>query len=188
MSSSDVETVLIVDDNTDLIEIYRQWLKKPFNVLTAQNGKDAIDLLENVDILLLNRQVPDHEGVIEELRDRDTQIVILTGVDPDFKVIEMPIDDYVLKPVKADELNEIVEKTLRRRNYNEKVQDYLSLLSKKNALDSNKSLVELQGNQDYKALIDKLSELREEIPDTLDLDEKDLIYSFDPFSLRPLCS
>lgn len=50
------ETILIVEDDQDIRSIYSTVLKlKGFSVLTAENGKVALDMLEELD----DKQLPD---------------------------------------------------------------------------------------------------------------------------------
>jgi DNA-binding response OmpR family regulator len=89
---------------------------------------------------------------------------MLTAVDPDVDIVDMPFDDYRVKPIDRDDLISTIEILLERATYNEKSQEFFSLASKKAAL-------EIAGNDDtdeYEQLRAELASRREEIDETLD--------------------
>jgi len=61
------ETILLVDDNLDIIETTRYALEMlNYNVLTASNGQEAIDVFQtqgNIDLFLLDVMMPIMGGV-----------------------------------------------------------------------------------------------------------------------------
>ena len=92
---------------------------------------------------------------------------MVTAVDPDFDIIEMGFDDYLVKPVSKDELVEMVEDVTTRSTYEEDVQEYYSLVSKKALLESEKSDRKLSSNEEYQDLCDRIDELRTRLDDTV---------------------
>jgi DNA-binding response OmpR family regulator len=51
------------------------------------------------------------DEVLTQLRDRDlrTRIIMVTAVDPDLGVLDMPFDDYLSKPVERADLHAAVD-------------------------------------------------------------------------------
>jgi CheY-like chemotaxis protein len=143
---------------------------------------DSIDeLLEQVDVVLLDRRMPGMTGdeLLEEIRRRgfDCRIVMLTAVDPDFDIAEMDIDDYVVKPVDREELLAVVDRALTISEYNEQMQELSSLKLKRNVLEVELSGRELEESEKYRQLQSDIEELEAEIQsmeDTLDIDQVDL--------------
>ena len=89
------------------------------DVRTAYGGEEALEKAdEDVDLVFLDRQMPDMSGddVLERVRERglDCRVVMVTAVDPDFDIVEMPFDDYLTKPVMRDDVN---HPTLLPRHY-----------------------------------------------------------------------
>jgi len=76
-------------------------------VRTAYSGEEALEKVdEDVDIVLLDRLLPDlpdlpGDEVLERVRERglDCRVVMVTAVDPDFDIVELPVDEYIHKPV-----------------------------------------------------------------------------------------
>ncbi|MDY7082832.1 MAG: HalX domain-containing protein, partial [Halobacteria archaeon] len=132
----------------------------------------------DVDVVFLDRRMPGMSGdeVLDGIRDRgyDCKVAMVTAVDPDFDIIDMGFDDYVVKPVTRDDLYDKVDQLLSRNDYQGKVQRYFALASKRATLQSEKTEEELKESEEYAELQEELEELREEADDLLeDLSEED---------------
>ncbi|MFW5919524.1 MAG: HalX domain-containing protein [Halanaeroarchaeum sp.] len=164
--------VLIVEDEPDLADLYSAWLREACTVRTAYNGAQALDAIdEEIDIVLLDRRMPGLSGdeVLETIRDRglDTRVAMVTAVEPDFDIIGMGFDDYLVKPVSQRDLMETVDQLLLRSTYDDQMQEFFALASKKAVLDAQKTEAELRASEDYARLEDRLAVLRAEIDDTV---------------------
>jgi len=112
-------TILAVDDERDLVDIYRTWFGGRYTIREAYGGREAISAFdEDVDLVLLDRRMPGLSGdeVLERLReaDHDCPVVMVTAVEPDEGMIELPFDEYVVKPIDKAELRESIERALAR--------------------------------------------------------------------------
>lgn len=139
MSESELPVVLLVDDNEEFTRAQAELLGTDYDVRTAFGGEEALDVYDDdVDVVILDRHMPDMRGdeVAERIRERDgtTQIVMITAVEPSVDIIELGIDDYVLKPVRTEEMEEHVEAALKRQRYDDSLQGYFSLANKRAAL------------------------------------------------------
>ncbi len=160
-------TILVVDDEIDIADLYATWLGRSHDVRTAYGGEQAIETVdETVDIVFLDRQMPDYSGdeVLERIRDRglDCRVVMVTAVDPDFDIVSMGFDDYLTKPVMREDLEEAVGTMRERETYDETVQEYFALTSKKATLEAEKTPSELQDNEEYREMVDRVEKLEEE--------------------------
>ena len=177
--SPDQSTVLVVDDEQDVADLYAMWLQDDYCVRSAYEGEKALDVLdETVDIVLLDRRMPGQSGdeILEEIRKRDLncRVVMVTAVKPDFDILEMGFDDYLVKPVSKDDLHGIVEQMLTRVDYGAKLQDYYSLVSKRAVLESEKDRESLKASDEYAELETEIEDLSAEVDDTRDeLDDHD---------------
>lgn len=93
-------TVLIVEDEQPLADLYAAWLTETYSIRTAYDGEQALDQLdEQVAVVLLDRRMPQLSGddVLERIRERnyDCHVAMVSGVHPDFDIIEMGFDDYL---------------------------------------------------------------------------------------------
>jgi len=139
--SGDQASVLIVDDEERVAETYALRLRDGYETEIALSGEEALQTIdERVDVVLLDRRMPGTTGdeVVERIRNRglDCRIVMLTAVDPDFDITEMAIDDYVVKPVTKEALQQVVDRALTISEYNEQVQQLNSLKLKRNVLEA----------------------------------------------------
>jgi DNA-binding response OmpR family regulator len=118
--------LLIVEDNTELLELLRLGFKQAgFAVSTASNGMDALKKARTVmpDLILLDLVLPELDGfaVCEALRRRaETSripIIMLTGLTSEFTRfagIESGADEYVMKPASPAQLLPRIKHWLRQ--------------------------------------------------------------------------
>lgn len=164
--------MLVVEDETELADLYAAWLADTYEAQTAYTGEEALERLdESVDVVLLDRRMPSISGddVLEEIRDQrlDCRVVIVSAVTPDFDVIGMGFDDYLTKPVDADDLHVAVERMLARTEYDEAMQEYQQLVATRAALKTEKSDHELQASDEYADLQDRIAELETAVDSSL---------------------
>ncbi len=184
MSGSEPATVLVVDDEPDVADAYAAQLETDFEVMTAYGGQEALDLLdESVDVVLLDRRMPGISGdeVLDEIRNRElnVRVAMVTAVDPDFDIIDMPFDDYVIKPVSRDELFETIERLLTTSQYEKKLRQYYALTAKHGTLVANKPESELLDSDEFQELKAEMSRLQNELDETIaQFDESDFEAAF----------
>ncbi len=113
-------TVLLVDDEPNLVRLYAEWVKGSYDVRTATSGAEALELIDDVEAALLDRRMPGMSGdeLLDEIRDRgyDCPIAMVTAVDPDRDVVELPFDKYVTKPVEKADLLDALDGLLEISN------------------------------------------------------------------------
>lgn len=126
------ERILIVDDDKeirDLIEAYM--LNEQYNVLKADNGQTALDIIdkEKIDLVILDIMMPLISGidVCRQIRaKKNLPVILLTAKSTDIDKIlglNTGADDYMVKPFNPLELVARVRAQLRRYLYlNENVQ------------------------------------------------------------------
>ena len=166
--SEDLPLVLVVEDEPDLADLYAAWLQGEYRVRTAYGGQEALEQLDReVDVVLLDRRMPGLSGdeVLEAVRGRDIEcrVAMVTAVEPDFDIVAMGFDDYLVKPVSRDALLETVERLELRSEYDDGVQEMFALASKKALLESEKTESELAGSEEYRELEAALSNLRDDL-------------------------
>jgi DNA-binding response OmpR family regulator len=192
MSGTEPATVLVVDDEPDVADAYSAQLENEFIVSTAYGGKESLDKIDaSVDIVLLDRRMPGVSGdeVLERIRERDLNIrvAMVTAVDPDFDIIDMPFDDYIIKPVSREELFETIDRLLNAATYEEQMRRYYALSAKHATLRANKPESELAENEQFQELEQKMDSLREELDDTISgFDNEDFEAAFRDLARPPL--
>jgi DNA-binding response OmpR family regulator len=186
MSEDDVNPeVLVVDDEIRLADLFAAWLEVDWSVGTAYDGKQALNMVSDAtEVVLLDRRMPGLSGdeVLERIRERshDCQVVMITAVDPDFDIVGMGFDDYLVKPISKDELLDIVETVRTRSEYETEVREYYSLTSKKALLEAEKTEHELEASDQYLGLVDRVEELSQRIDRTMSelSDHEDFVGAF----------
>ena len=177
-------TVLIVDDYADAADLYAEWLAPQYDVRTAYSGSEALDALgDEVDVVLLDRRMPglSGEALLVEIRarDLDCRVAAVTGVEPDFDLIDMPVDAYLQKPVRRADLEETVRGLVQRSEYDDRLREYCGLASRKAALEARKSPVELERSEAYADLVDHLEAVEREVDAMVrDFDPEDFVKAF----------
>jgi two-component system alkaline phosphatase synthesis response regulator PhoP len=125
------KTILIVDDEKDIVDLLSYSLtKEGFSVITAHNGRDALDRAkQKPDLIILDVMMPEMNGlqVIQELRKgkntASIPVILLTakGSETDEIVgLEVGADDYIVKPVKIGKIIARVHAALRRKDQSAK--------------------------------------------------------------------
>jgi len=172
MSESERPVVLIVEDEPDVAETYKLWLRDDYEVRIAHDGDEGVAYLdESVDVVLLDRMMPGLSGdeVLERIRDRDLgcRVSMVTAVEPDFDILEMGFDAYLSKPILSEQLHDTVENMLERSEYDALLQEYYALVEKQATLEATKSSAELTESERYQELGAEVEERREELTETL---------------------
>jgi two-component system alkaline phosphatase synthesis response regulator PhoP len=131
MYSEDKKSILVVDDEHDILEFLSYNLKREgFLVDTANNGKIALELVKQLkpDVVLLDVMMPEMDGieVCDQIRKTPgiskTLIAMLTARAEVYSQIagfEAGADDYILKPIKPKLLISRIKALLKRASYPE---------------------------------------------------------------------
>ncbi|MFD1646283.1 response regulator [Haloarchaeobius litoreus] len=190
MPGDDTErpTVLVVDDEEKLADMYTLWLRNEYDVRTVYDGEDVLGALDGVDVVLLDRRMPGCSGdeVLERLerRDEDPAIVVVTAVDPDFEILELSFDDYVCKPVQADDLVAVIEQQLAAREHGDDLRRFLQLSTKRTLLELEHGPGVLDDTSDLRALRDEVDELEGQLRRTM-ADFDNVLESFQQINRGP---
>ena len=119
-------TILLVDDEPDILEIVGYNLKKVgYNVITAQNGVEAIKKAKKnkPHLIILDVMMPEMDGIeaCQHIRQipklKDVIITFLTARGEDYSLLagfDAGADDYITKPIKPKVLVSKVKALLRR--------------------------------------------------------------------------
>jgi len=118
-----VQTVLIIEDEQELVRILRSYLEQAgYSVISAERGDLGIQTWENSqpDLVILDLNLPGMDGldVAREIRRKaDTPIIMLTArMEETDRLIglELGADDYISKPFSPREVVARVRAVLRR--------------------------------------------------------------------------
>ncbi|URZ18136.1 response regulator transcription factor [Clostridium felsineum] len=115
--------ILVVDDEEKILSVIKAYLEKEgFEVLTAKDGEEAINIFEkeHIHLIILDLMLPKISGekVCAKIRSvSSVPIIMLTAkIEEDNKIegLSMGADDYVTKPFSNRELVSRVKALIRR--------------------------------------------------------------------------
>ena len=125
--------ILIADDEVSIIQLIRKLISPDIAhriVGETTDGISALSMIEEVkpDIVITDIRMPGLNGIelIREAKERGflTEFVIVSGYK-DFSyakaAIKYGVSEYLLKPIKADELNAVLQTVLEKRGETEKL-------------------------------------------------------------------
>ena len=113
--------VLICDDQPDIVNALKIYLKpEGYELLTATNGKEALELASQVDLILMDIMMPVMDGIAatDKIREfSNAPIILLTAKSETEDVVlglNVGADDYITKPFVPVEVLARVRSQLRR--------------------------------------------------------------------------
>lgn len=118
-----MQNILIVEDDLDIQELLREFLKEAgYEVMTASDGIEAMELFakNKYDLILLDIMLPkiDGFGVCELIRKQSqVPIIMLTalgGEEEQIRGLDLQVDDYITKPFSVPILIRKIAAVLRR--------------------------------------------------------------------------
>ena len=151
------QTILVVDDERDLLDLIEYNLKKEgFKVLKAENGEEGISKAKEhrPDLILLDIMMPKMDGLeaVEIMRkDEDlkkTPIIFLTARSDEKTEIDglnKGGDDYITKPISTTKLVSRIKAVLRRFDDSEQTANKLEVHDLQ--IDKDRYIVLQEGNE-----------------------------------------
>lgn len=115
--------VLVCDDERDIVSALKIYLESEgYNVFTASNGKEAVDLatLNEMHLILMDIMMPEMDGITAMVKLREQSnvpVILLTAKSEDTdKILGLNVgaDDYITKPFNPVELLARVRSQIRR--------------------------------------------------------------------------
>ena len=120
-----MNTILWIDDEIDLLQPYIIYLKgKNYEVITASNGDDAIDMLEKEvpNIVFLDENMPGMTGLetLQEIKriHPEVPVVMITKSEEEHimeQAIGEKIADYLIKPVNPSQILMCLKKHIHQQ-------------------------------------------------------------------------
>ncbi len=157
MENSKGHTILLVDDEPDILEFLSYNIRKEgYKVFTANNGEEGVKLTQQLSpsLILLDVMMPKMDGIEtcqiirKDLNITQPIIAFLTSRAEDYAQIagfEAGADDYISKPIRPRLLLSKIESLLRRLDKSHGVAIESDINSLK--IDREKFLIEIRGKQ-----------------------------------------
>jgi DNA-binding response OmpR family regulator len=122
------KSLLVVEDNRDMRSFLKQILQSEYKVYTAQNGKEALEILEEYpeqfQLMITDLMMPEMDGftLIEKVQGNAAfnhlPIIVLTAqaqFDNRLRNLRIGMDDYLTKPFEVGELQVMVKHLLKAK-------------------------------------------------------------------------
>ncbi|SDJ36028.1 HalX domain-containing protein [Halovenus aranensis] len=189
-ADDDRPVILAIDDEKRVVQAFDLWLDD-YEVLTETSGQDGLDRIDNsVDVVLLDRHMPglSGEAVLDRIRAEEyhCKVALVTAVDPDFDIADMPFDDYVSKPVDEVALREVVEKLVGLEQFDRRLTEFYRVSRKIATLEEQKPRQQLDKSEEYAALLERRDALQSATGELVsDLDSDELKRFFEPSEPTP---
>jgi response regulator RpfG family c-di-GMP phosphodiesterase len=123
---TDKPSILIVDDELGPRESLRMILKPSYNVLIAEDGYKALEIIKQtpIDLITLDLRMPGLSGidVLKEVREanKDIQVIIITGFGSLSSITtasQYGVYDYISKPFNVSDVTMVVQKSLDKKRH-----------------------------------------------------------------------
>lgn len=175
--------VLMVDDEKEVADAYALRLEGVAEVAVEYGGEAALATLEEgltPDVVLLDRHMPGKSGdeILGDIREMDlrTQIIMVTAIDPNLGILDLPFDDYLSKPVERKDLRTAVDQQCQVLAY-ELLGEYFQLESKRAVIEAEVPDKQLQDHEDFAGLEERTAATADRVRSLLP-EADDLLRSF----------
>lgn len=122
----DAYTLLVVEDNVELLMLMKQLLQPHYHVLTASNGKEALDVVHahDIDLIVSDVMMPEMDGyeltkVLKQSPDYSyLPIILLTAKNQEEDKKESLLigaDDHISKPFRMNDLRLRIDNIIENR-------------------------------------------------------------------------
>ncbi len=125
--------ILLVDDEVAFANnIAKLISKRGFEVKTVYDGESAIRAMDEIDfdVVVLDLKMPGLDGLstlkLIKTKKKEVEVIILTGhgsMESGIDGIEMGAFDFIMKPVRFDDLHEKIREAFQRKLVQEELED-----------------------------------------------------------------
>jgi len=125
MAKASKATVLVVDDETSIIETLSSIIEdEGYDVITASSGEKGLNMFlkHSPDIILLDIWMPDMDGIetLKQIRSKDKQVSIImisghSNIDTAVQAIKLGAYDFLEKPLSLDKVLILIKRALEKQ-------------------------------------------------------------------------
>jgi CheY-like chemotaxis protein len=144
--SNHLETILVVDDSVENLQVLTALLRDKYKVKVAKSGAKAIEILEtdaSVDLILLDIMMPEMDGyeVCERIKSSNSTakipVIFITALNEssdETKGFKVGGADFITKPFNADVVLARIKTHLELQNERNRADDLLRVLLPENVI------------------------------------------------------
>ena len=182
-ADEELPRALVVDDEREVADAYALRLRGLCNVETAYDGEGALETVSEreIDVVLLDRHMPGMSGddVLEELAGMAFvgRVIMVTAIDPDFDILDMPFDEYLCKPVDREDVRAAVTQQYTILGY-ATLGEYFSVEAKRQVIAAELPAEQRESHDEYQRRQEQLRQLEQRARRLLG-DATELLDAFD---------
>ncbi|MEW6108341.1 MAG: response regulator [Nitrospirota bacterium] len=109
--------ILIVDDDQNILRLYKEELEEEgYNVVTASNGQEAMDMFEkeDPDLVTLDILLPDIDGIklLRQIKEKKPRLPVIMSTAYDYRddFAVWASEAYIVKSADLTELKSTIKK------------------------------------------------------------------------------
>ncbi len=154
--SDPLKPILLVDDEPEIVTMFREVLKRDYTVYTATNGEEALDLLreKDIDVVVADHMMPKMTGVellkaAHDIKPKTARVLVTASQEVEHlrDAINLArVHRFVSKPVRLVELRAVVSGALRESSLETENTSLVDELQEKNRL-LNRALSRVQNHE-----------------------------------------
>jgi putative two-component system response regulator len=162
MSNKTLPSVLVVDDIEINRMIIEEILKDEYQVLTAENGREALEILKTIDIMpkivLLDIIMPEMNGYqLLEIMKKDNvfrkiPVIFITTSDSELNALSAGAVDFISKPFRPEIVHLRVANQIRLKNYSDNLEKMVEEKTKEIIFTLNNTLESMANIIEYRNL------------------------------------
>ena len=126
LSDEDIYTILVVEDNVELLMLMKHLLSRKYRVETARNGREAVEVIEKseIDLIISDVMMPVMDGyelvkyVKNSVDYSHLPVILLTAKAQEsdkMDALKVGADEYMTKPFKMKELQLRIDNLIANR-------------------------------------------------------------------------
>jgi DNA-binding NtrC family response regulator len=125
------KNILVIDDEEETLKVIKKALSKSgYNVMTVNNGRDGLNILEkeDIEIVITDLKLPDIDGM--EILNKtlkinpDIAVIMITAygtIENAVNAMKIGAVDYILKPIDIYDLRLRVDKAISNKNMQKEI-------------------------------------------------------------------
>ena len=154
--------VIIIEDDDNQANLYKKWLED-FNVTICEHDTVFSCVSDKTSVVIMDR---DHPGVETEIflsrvREAKIPVVMVSGVEPGPDIVDLDIQDYLLKPVDREDIVNSVNQITDWDDLSREKRDLHVLKAKMDVLKKKYSQEELESDENFEEFVKRFKNLEQ---------------------------
>lgn len=163
---------VVVEANVETAGQYALWLPDHWSVTVVESGDAALSTVDSQTHVVIVGSVQDQSvyRFLRRIRSRgsDAQILVIADEDGQFDPDVHDVDAIVPSPIDRESFREAIDRLADRVAYDERLEEYYSLVSRKAVMEARTSPDGLADSEEYRNLVSRTDDVSDRLDDLLD--------------------